>query len=333
MRCRIGCRTPSHLQGARPDPVAPLVRRRRRRARRAQVEPPAAPPPAPHPGGPGDPVARGAGRDRRRLERRRRDASGHGPRRGAVRARSRRSRAAAPARSRASRLRPRTRRSTARSRTRRRADRRLAAPRGGADVRRRPRPVHAGRSSRSSSSCTCRRRSSRSGCWSSTSTPRPARSSPTATRSATTPSRTRRCRSSRPATSARSCSGRRARSSSYGAPFPRLFRPPYGLWNSQTLSLLRRYRMLMVLWTVDTNDYRLPGSSAIVNSVRVGRPAGRDHPDARRRRQPLGDGRGAPEDHRGPPRARLQARDRPAAAPRQPAAGEPADLGDLGSGG
>jgi peptidoglycan/xylan/chitin deacetylase (PgdA/CDA1 family) len=53
----------------------------------------------------------------------------------------------------------------------------------------------------------------------------------------------------------------------FGAPFPRLFRPPYGLWNSQTLSLLRRYRMLMVLWTVDTSDYRLPGTSSIIDSV------------------------------------------------------------------
>jgi peptidoglycan-N-acetylglucosamine deacetylase len=52
----------------------------------------------------------------------------------------------------------------------------------------------------------------------------------------------------------------------YGAPFPRLFRPPYGLWNSTTLRLLHRYRMLMVLWTVDTSDYRLPGVSAIVHS-------------------------------------------------------------------
>jgi peptidoglycan/xylan/chitin deacetylase (PgdA/CDA1 family) len=53
----------------------------------------------------------------------------------------------------------------------------------------------------------------------------------------------------------------------FGGPFPRLFRPPYGLWNNQTLSLLRKYRMLMVLWTVDTSDYRLPGTSSIINSV------------------------------------------------------------------
>jgi peptidoglycan-N-acetylglucosamine deacetylase len=50
----------------------------------------------------------------------------------------------------------------------------------------------------------------------------------------------------------------------HGAGFPRLFRPPYGLWNATTLTLLHRYRMLMVLWTVDTNDYQRPGVPAIV---------------------------------------------------------------------
>ncbi|MGI8571031.1 MAG: polysaccharide deacetylase family protein [Solirubrobacteraceae bacterium] len=53
----------------------------------------------------------------------------------------------------------------------------------------------------------------------------------------------------------------------YGAPFPRLFRPPYGMWNSTTLALLRRYRMLMVLWTVDTADYRRPGVAGIVDAA------------------------------------------------------------------
>jgi peptidoglycan-N-acetylglucosamine deacetylase len=56
----------------------------------------------------------------------------------------------------------------------------------------------------------------------------------------------------------------------YGAPFPRLFRPPYGLWNATTLKLLHRYRMLMVLWTVDTSDYREPGTEAIVDSAVAG---------------------------------------------------------------
>ncbi len=53
----------------------------------------------------------------------------------------------------------------------------------------------------------------------------------------------------------------------YGAPYPHLFRPPYGEWNSTTLSLLRQDRMLMVLWSVDTNDYTRPGVQAIVRSA------------------------------------------------------------------
>jgi peptidoglycan/xylan/chitin deacetylase (PgdA/CDA1 family) len=60
----------------------------------------------------------------------------------------------------------------------------------------------------------------------------------------------------------------------YGTRFPRLFRPPYGLWNSSTLDLLRAYRMLMVLWTVDTNDYRLPGTAAIISSALAGAKPG-----------------------------------------------------------
>jgi peptidoglycan-N-acetylglucosamine deacetylase len=58
-----------------------------------------------------------------------------------------------------------------------------------------------------------------------------------------------------------------------GAPFPRMFRPPYGLWDNGTLKLLKKYRMLMILWTVDTDDYELPGVPAIVDSaVRGARP-------------------------------------------------------------
>jgi peptidoglycan/xylan/chitin deacetylase (PgdA/CDA1 family) len=50
----------------------------------------------------------------------------------------------------------------------------------------------------------------------------------------------------------------------YGAPPPDLFRPPYGVWSDTTLALLHRLGMLMVLWTVDTNDYLRPGTKAIV---------------------------------------------------------------------
>jgi peptidoglycan/xylan/chitin deacetylase (PgdA/CDA1 family) len=51
----------------------------------------------------------------------------------------------------------------------------------------------------------------------------------------------------------------------YGAPFPRLFRPPFGLWNATTLKLLKKYGMLMILWTVDTSDYLEPGVATIVS--------------------------------------------------------------------
>src|SRR5207249_419106 len=63
-------------------------------------------------------------------------------------------------------------------------------------------------------------------------------------------------------------------SGDYGAPFPRMFRPPYRLYNNTTLSLLRSYKMLMILWSVDTEDYRRPGVQAIVNTVLSGAQPG-----------------------------------------------------------
>jgi peptidoglycan/xylan/chitin deacetylase (PgdA/CDA1 family) len=59
-----------------------------------------------------------------------------------------------------------------------------------------------------------------------------------------------------------------------GAPFPRMFRPPYGLWDAGTLALLRHYRMLMVLWSVDTDDWERPGVDAIVNAALQGAKPG-----------------------------------------------------------
>jgi peptidoglycan/xylan/chitin deacetylase (PgdA/CDA1 family) len=52
-----------------------------------------------------------------------------------------------------------------------------------------------------------------------------------------------------------------------GAPFPRLFRPPFGVYDDATLKLARRNRMLVVLWTVETADYEQPGDEAIVQRV------------------------------------------------------------------
>ncbi len=55
--------------------------------------------------------------------------------------------------------------------------------------------------------------------------------------------------------------------SAYGAPYPRMFRPPYGSWDNATLRILHKLKMLMVLWTVDTNDYRHPGVAAVVHAA------------------------------------------------------------------
>jgi peptidoglycan/xylan/chitin deacetylase (PgdA/CDA1 family) len=55
-----------------------------------------------------------------------------------------------------------------------------------------------------------------------------------------------------------------------GAPWPRLFRPPYGIYSRTTMRIARRLRMLMVVWSVDTQDYRRPGARAIVANVLSG---------------------------------------------------------------
>jgi peptidoglycan-N-acetylglucosamine deacetylase len=52
-----------------------------------------------------------------------------------------------------------------------------------------------------------------------------------------------------------------------GAPNPRLFRPPYGAYDGTTDRILRRADELGVLWSVDSEDYTLPGVPAIVANV------------------------------------------------------------------
>jgi peptidoglycan-N-acetylglucosamine deacetylase len=61
--------------------------------------------------------------------------------------------------------------------------------------------------------------------------------------------------------------GNAAELRSYGVPWPRLFRPPYGSYDRTTHALLRRQRMLSVLWSVDSEDYLQPGVGAIVRNV------------------------------------------------------------------
>jgi len=52
-----------------------------------------------------------------------------------------------------------------------------------------------------------------------------------------------------------------------GAPFPRLYRPPYGAYNATTLRQLKQLKMLMTLWSVDTRDWTRPGTAAIVRAA------------------------------------------------------------------
>jgi peptidoglycan/xylan/chitin deacetylase (PgdA/CDA1 family) len=51
---------------------------------------------------------------------------------------------------------------------------------------------------------------------------------------------------------------------------PRLFRPPYGSFDATTFKELHHLRLLMILWSVDTSDYTLPGVSAIVHTALAG---------------------------------------------------------------
>ncbi len=55
---------------------------------------------------------------------------------------------------------------------------------------------------------------------------------------------------------------------------PRLFRPPYGSFDATTFKELHHLHLLMILWSVDTSDYTLPGVSAIVHTALAGAKPG-----------------------------------------------------------
>lgn len=55
---------------------------------------------------------------------------------------------------------------------------------------------------------------------------------------------------------------------------PQLFRPPYGSFNATTLRELKALHLLMVLWSVDTDDYEQPGVSVIVERALAGAKPG-----------------------------------------------------------
>lgn len=52
-----------------------------------------------------------------------------------------------------------------------------------------------------------------------------------------------------------------------GGNLPQLFRPPYGAFNRTTLTLTGERHLLMVMWTIDSQDYERPGTKAIVKRV------------------------------------------------------------------
>jgi peptidoglycan-N-acetylglucosamine deacetylase len=55
-----------------------------------------------------------------------------------------------------------------------------------------------------------------------------------------------------------------------GGPRPVLFRPPYGSYDATTMRELHKLHLLMILWSVDTDDYLQPGVATIVQRALVG---------------------------------------------------------------
>jgi peptidoglycan/xylan/chitin deacetylase (PgdA/CDA1 family) len=52
-----------------------------------------------------------------------------------------------------------------------------------------------------------------------------------------------------------------------GVPQPTLMRPPYGSYDQATVDLLNQKKMLMVLWSIDSEDWTMPGADVIVQNV------------------------------------------------------------------
>jgi peptidoglycan/xylan/chitin deacetylase (PgdA/CDA1 family) len=59
-----------------------------------------------------------------------------------------------------------------------------------------------------------------------------------------------------------------------GGQRPDLFRPPYGSFDATTMRELHHLRLLMVLWSVDTDDYLLPGVATIEQRALAGAQPG-----------------------------------------------------------
>jgi len=59
-----------------------------------------------------------------------------------------------------------------------------------------------------------------------------------------------------------------------GAPVPNLYRPPFGAYDAASLKEVNRRGMLMVMWDVDTLDWRQPGADTIVANALAGAKPG-----------------------------------------------------------
>jgi len=112
-------------------------------------------------------------------------------------------------------------------------------------------------------------RSSRSARCCATSAPRRCASCATATRSAITPRPTGNGAPVR-ARPARELFEQIARIELLGGPRPLLFRPPYGSYDATTIRELHKLHLLMVLWSVDTEDYLQPGSQRSLQRALAG---------------------------------------------------------------
>lgn len=55
-----------------------------------------------------------------------------------------------------------------------------------------------------------------------------------------------------------------------GVPQPRLFRPPYGAYDANTLAVMKKNKMLLVLWDIDSLDWTKPGADAVFNNAMNG---------------------------------------------------------------
>ncbi len=95
---------------------------------------------------------------------------------------------------------------------------------------------------------------------------------------------------------------------------PCLARVPYGIAPASTVNTIRNMGMLTIQWDIDPRDWSLPGAGSDRPERAAKRPQRRDRDHARRRRQPVGDGRGAQHHHPDAARPRLQAGHRAAAA-------------------